>query len=205
MRNRPRPIRLSLAARRRRPAPRQSFPPLLTLTHWRSKGLGYELAYSPNALKVAHEDSRSLKLELDTKGFVEKLIYGDLFVWVQGAPADESSPQQLLDNRLHDLGSEIMGLKRDDRASDRLLGANIGYQDGIGGPYEGSFKQGPGPHVFVEIQAARLGDLSAVISVATTNKPETPAAALLGVCGRRCAVQVADSVINTFKWPSDRP
>jgi hypothetical protein len=160
-------------------------PGLVTGTLWRSADLGFTIEFSPGLWEVADEDGRNLKLVFRDSRFLA-------YIWVQGVNASEATPQELLERRVDDLGRGILGLA-DVEPKDRLLGPNVGYVDGPGGAFAGTADtpQGPGSPVAVAVMAATDGRVSAVVSIVT----DTPA--------RTFAFGKADSVFNTFLFPSE--
>jgi hypothetical protein len=175
------------------PAPCSAPPtvfPLVNGVVWRSDELGYQFEYDAELWAVAEQDGRSVKLRANDQRF-------EVVLWVAAVPAGDASAQALLDDRLAELGNDILGLTTDAAPTRQLLGSNIGYVDGPGGSFAGTADtpQGPGSPVTVAVMAASDGQITAVASVVSDIGDEDQI--------RRITFGLADSILNTFQWPSD--
>lgn len=160
-------------------------PALTTGTTWTSTDLGFGLEYD-DGWNVVDEDGRGALL-----GGVDQLQGASL--WVAATPAGDATAPQALAARVSALGDSIVGLAEDDRPESRIMGANIGYVDGVGAVYGGATDspQGPGRRARVAVLSSSDGHL-------------TITASLVLVGGNaddwKGVRQAADSVLNTTTW-----
>ncbi len=165
--------------------------PLVTGRVWRSRELGYRFEYRPARWSTRGLTARNAILDSRT-GL-------DLEVRFIGAPASVRSPLQMIADLKHDIAanSDVLGLHSDSSLRHTLLGPSVGYVDGIGGAYAGTLDtpQGPGGRVFVDLLAATDGRITIGVEAITaedeTYRPE--------------ALYLADSLLNTLRWPSSPP
>ena len=157
-------------------------------TTWRSGALGFAFDYDPNLWTVDSQSAHAVVLRSNETG-------SPFFVWVDAVGASGARPEDLVATRVQDLGNTILGLAQDTSARGQILGPAIGYLPGVGARYDGQVDtpQGPGGRVAVAVMAATDGRITAVVSVVTD-----------AAASRRAFAQ-ADSMLNTFLWPSETP
>jgi hypothetical protein len=149
---------------------------------WTSSDLGFKFDFSPNLWTIDSQSSTAVVLTSNEPG-------SPFFVWFAGRPATEASPIQLRDSMASALGDKILGLQENTSAP--ILGAAVGYLDGVGTRYVGQVDspQGPGAQVDVSIMAATDGTITTAVAVVTAHEAS------------REAYGQADSLINTIVWP----
>lgn len=149
-------------------------------TVW-SGASGVQVEYNDDLWSVATSSSTELQLRV-----------GDAaWLWLQVHA--NSTPQEAHDLRFRDLQGLVPDLAADTADEHTILGPSVGYRDGPGGAYSGTVDtaQGPGGRVAVAVMAAGEGDVTVVVSV-------------LADSGLRDDVfSLADSLLNTFRWPSE--
>jgi len=165
--------------------------PLVNLTVWRSKDLGYALEYNEDLWSNEAEDGRSVTL-------IHK--DGDIAMVIGGVPADEATPLALLDRELDRLGERTVGLTEDTDPADSLFGPNLGYVDGVGGAYSGAIDTPQGLiDASAVVMAAGQRGVNAYVSTLTTEQRGED-----GASGNKEFVYGdVDSVLNSFRFPSE--
>ena len=161
-------------------------PAMSTGTTWRSPDLAFGVEFDPDGWAVTEENGRGA--HLDGVGDLQ-----DASLWIAASPAADATPAQALAARLSALGDSVVGLAEDVAPEDRIMGANIGYVDGIGAVYGGvtDTPQGPGRRARVAILSASDGSLTITASLILVG----------GTADDWLAVrQAADSVLNTTTW-----
>ena len=161
-------------------------PAMTTGRIWRSPDLAFGLEFEPDLWTVGDEDGRGTLLEGAGP-------LGDASLWIAATPAADATPAEALASRVSALGESIVGLAEDTDPADRVMGANIGYVDGVGAVYGGATDtpQGPGQSVRVAVLAATDGHLTIAASLVLVGGSADD---WLG------ARQSADSVLNTLAW-----
>jgi hypothetical protein len=127
---------------------------------WVSPDLDYSFQYPTDWLRVASEDGTSVHLDIPTDRWESE-------IWVSGAPANESSTKQLLEERRDALAERVVGLKLDDDSPDRIVAPSLGFVSGVGSAYRGTLDSASGPTkpASVAILAAGNGKVNVVMSV----------------------------------------
>ena len=161
-------------------------PALSTGQAWRSTDLGFGLEFEPDSWSVADEDGRGALLGGAGRCAARRC-------WIAATPAADATPAEALAARVASLGESIVGLAEDTEPGDRIMGANIGYVDGVGAVYGGATDtpQGPGRRARVAVLAATDGHLTITASLILVGGTADD---WLG------ARQAADSVLNTTAW-----
>ncbi len=164
-----------------------SVPELRAGQVYRSE-LGFEVEFNPGLWQVARQSSRELDLVIRLSGF-------DVFLTIQGVPAREATPKQLLDRRLGELDDDILGLAKDTDPDLEILGPSVGYRSGVGGLFAGNVDtpQGPGDPLTVVVMAATDHRATVVMSLVASER-SAPIAAVFAE---------GDRVMNTFRFPSE--
>jgi len=165
--------------------------PLVNLTVWRSKELGYALEYNEDLWSNEAEDGRSVTL-------IHK--DGDIAMVIGGVPAGEATPLALLDRELDRLGERTVGLTEDTDPADSLFGPNLGYVDGVGGAYSAAIDTPQGLiDASAVVMAAGQRGVNAYVSTLTTEQRGED-----GASGNKEFVYGdVDSVLNSFRFPSE--
>ncbi len=176
--------------------------------------LGYSYRYDAGNLTQSTKSSDGRDVTLKTDG-------GHWIVRVTGAPASDSTPQSLLDDRMDDLTSEYGELEQDpgsgsdaehsDNSPTHLVSQSIGHIRAIGGSYRSvGFSDGPtGDTAFIAIFAAGNGRVNIVISVAvitdyyTYNEDATDTAESRcnGWKWVKCGRNTGTLILDTMQWP----
>jgi hypothetical protein len=140
-------------------------PALVTGTTWTSSDLGFGVEYDPDGWSVADEDGRGALL-----GGIDQLQGASL--WIAATPAGDATPAEALTARASALGDSIVGLAEDDRPESRIMGANIGYVDGVGAVYGGATDtpQGPGRRARVAVLSSSDGHLTITAACSTRRR-----------------------------------
>jgi kumamolisin len=161
-------------------------PALSTGQAWRSTDLGFGFEFESDSWSVADEDGGGALL-----GGSGQLRGASLLI--AATPAGDATPAEALAARFASLGESIVGLAENAEPGDRIMGANIGYVDGVGAVYGGATDtpQGPGRRARVAVLAATDGHLTITASLILVGGTADD---WLG------ARQAADSVLNTTAW-----
>ena len=162
---------------------------LVALTAWQSE-LGYSIRYDAQAWTVAQQDAASVTLALFGRE--------DAALHVVGSTG--TTPGAALDAYIAELSARVPDLTEDGRAYRLVLGAHVGFHDGVGASYSGHVgtPQGPGPIVTMSAMAAQVGDLTVVVSMEMTGDHWIQVDH--GAWPGENAFAAADSVINTIRW-----
>ena len=127
---------------------------------WVSRDLAYSFQYPTDWLRVASEDGKSVHLEIPTDRWASE-------IWISGAPANESSTKELVEQRRDALAERVVGLEVDDDSPDRVVAPSLGFVLGVGHAYRGTLDSASGPTkpASVAIMAAGNGKVNVVLSV----------------------------------------
>jgi hypothetical protein len=158
------------------------FPPM---ERYQDDASGFSFEYDPSIWSVQQSDA----------GFVLLSAFnGALAYIVEAAPADRFDVQSLFNARRDLLSQRLLGFQLDREPARLLIGnAILGHRKGIGALFGGTIDspQGPSTDFAVAEVAATDGRIVAVTTILT------PAEV------REGGLQLADSINNTFTWPSD--
>jgi hypothetical protein len=160
-------------------------PPFPPLTRYSDTVLGFSLEYDPELWSVAQQDAGFLILSAGG---------GAVALIVEGGPTSAFDDQLIFDARRSLMEGALLAFASDTDPAHTLLGTPIlGHRPGISGIFGGAIDtpQGPSIDMAVAIIAANDGQIT---MVATLIAP---------VEIRGAGLAVADTVINTFTWPSD--
>jgi hypothetical protein len=165
--------------------PPQLPAPLRTQAVWRSSRFGFALEYAPAEWRIQNQGPAGVEL-------VSRVAPVDLVV--EGG--NSSSPRALLEAKVSDLRSRLLGFARDPAAADTILGSAVGYRNGAGGAYVGAIDtpQGVSDQVLVSVLSASSNNVGVV---ATTVTDETSPSL------RRQVYLLADDVLNSVTWPGE--
>ncbi len=165
--------------------PPQLPAPLRTQAVWRSSRFGFALEYAPAAWRIQNQGPAGVEL-------VSRIAPVDLEV--EGG--NSSSPHALLEAKVSDLRSRLLGFARDPAVADTILGSAVGYRNGAGGAYVGTIDtpQGVSDPVLVSVLSASSNNVGVV---ATTVTDETSPSL------RRQVYLLADDVLNSVTWPGE--
>ena len=127
---------------------------------WVSRDLDYSFQYPTDWLSVDAEDGKSVHLTIPTDRWESE-------IWISGAPANESSTKQLVEERRDALAERVVGLELDDDSPDRIVSPSLGFVRGVGNAYRGTLDSASGPTkpASVAILAAGNGKVNVVMSV----------------------------------------
>jgi len=158
-------------------------PPRLVVGHpWKSASLGFSLEFDDSAWAVDADSRRGLELGND-----------NAILWIRGVRgANVQNAFELGRRHFENLAFELAP----NRPSRRVLGAGIGYRRGIGSAYCVTIR-GLGARDDVIILAASDGTVSVVAAIITGHCDKSPSGEL------GFGLQQADTVLNTFRWPSE--
>jgi hypothetical protein len=155
---------------------------------FKSADLGYEFEFNQvsGQPRWAIEDQDGRNVTLSVGG-------GAAVLAIRGVPADEASPQELLKQQQDRLKARVPDLQTDTNPDDAILAPSVGFRRGIGGLFGGTFQtpQGAGVPVVVVITAATDGRATIAMTVLT---PEN---------NRKAVFALVDTVMNTFRFPTD--
>ena len=158
------------------------FPPLTRYTDDAS-GLSFE--YDAELWEVAQKDS----------GFVLLSAFNGAVAYiVEVAPAERFDVQRLFDARRDLLKQNLLGFTLDKEPARLLIGdAILGHRKGIGALFSGTIDsaQGPSTDFAVAEVASTDGQIVAVTTI------------LVPAEFREFGLQLADTINNTFTWPTD--
>ncbi len=127
---------------------------------WVSKDLAYSFQYPADWLQVDSQDGTSVHLKIPTDRWESE-------IWISGAPANESSTKQLVQDRKNALAERVVGLVVDDSSPDRIVAPSLGFVAGVGNAYRGTLDSASGPSkpASVGIISAGNGNVNVVMSV----------------------------------------
>ena len=146
--------------------------------------LGWQVQFSPTYWKMTDQDADALQLQ-EAGGH-------SLWMTIEAVSGDKD-PQSILDQKTDALGDTILGMKETTDKDVAITNPGVGDRHGPGHVYTGTVDspQGPSTPVLVAVMAATDGNVTAVVTVVVDTKNFAYAA------------QTADSVLNTFLYPSE--
>ena len=171
------------------PRPAAGPPALVAGTVFTSPDLGYRVDFSPHLWSVVRQTGTDLELQVNSSR-------ATVIVTLEGEAGADHSPaalQALVDRRIGELGNETVSLNADSDPRDAVLGPAVGYLRGVGQILSGvtDTPQGPGSAVVAVVMAAGDGTANVVVSVVADRAV------------RKDAFEVVDSLMNTFRFPSE--
>jgi hypothetical protein len=161
-------------------------------TPWISTQLGYQFEYSDLwALDTSNEDPR--EADLDYQG-----TSGDGVLIVAAVPTSEADPQAYADRWLGQLKAFAPDLKADASEKNAILGPEIGFVDGIGASYAGSWTspQSATTPVGIGMVVASDGKTTAAVVVIVWNPDKSVGSKWLQYNIR----SRAELTLKTFRW-----
>ena len=155
-------------------------------TAWQSSEFGYSLRYDPHDWSVG--DQGPAGVELDSADGFSVLL-------VQARRSSDVTPAAAVAAEVSTLKGQLLGVARDTKLADQILGTNVGLVPGPGGVYTGTIAspQGPQTPVSIATVAANQGGVtvSATLLTPPTNSND-----------QRAVFQRADDVLNSIQCPS---
>ena len=161
-------------------------------TPWISPDLGYQFEYSDWwALDTSNTDSA--EADLDYQG-----SSGDGLLIVTAVPAGQAAPEAFADQWLGTLKQWAPDLRADDAEKNKILGPEIGFVDGVGRTYAGSWSspQAGTTPVGIGLLTASDGRLTAAVIVIVWNPDRTVGEKWLQYNIR----SRAELSLKTFRW-----
>ena len=117
---------------------------------------------------------------------------GLLVVFVEGFPAKNGQPSQLVQSGVDDLQDLVLGLADEDDPSRQLPGQPIiGYAPGVAAVMNGTLNSPQGP----------TADVSVVVIASTEGAISIRAQVIVDQRVRDRGFSVADSLLNSISWP----
>jgi hypothetical protein len=158
-------------------------PPLLNGTLFQGD-LGWQLQFSPSYWKIVDQAGDAVQLQ-DVDG-------NPIFISIEAADGS-TDPEKLLKAKTDALGETILGMEESTEAEVSITNPGVGDRHGPGAVYTGTVDspQGPSTPVVVAVMAATDGDVTAVVAVVADKR------------NYGYAAQQADSILNTFLYPSE--
>jgi ribosomal protein L32 len=155
-------------------------------TAWQSPALHYRLRYGDEDWSVGDQGPSGVELQA-ADGFSVLLI--------QARPTAQLSPAAALAGEVSSLKGQLLGLARDERSADQLLGTNVGLLPGPGGVFKATIAspQGPQAPVSVAIVAAAGGGVTIWATVITPGND---------VHDQQAVYQRADDVLDSIQFPT---
>jgi hypothetical protein len=148
---------------------------------------GYQLEFNPNVWTVTDHDANDVSLELNVNGI-------NAVVQIRSHPISAGSDDAAAVTDESDaLGKNVLGLARDKKAADQILEPAVGYRSGAGFAFSGvaDTPQGPGNPVAVVVTAAHDDKLLVTFAL------------IADEANKKAAFFLTDSLMNTFRFPSE--
>jgi hypothetical protein len=160
-------------------------PPLVSGQHVTSAS-GYELEFDPELWAVNNQTDTDLELQVQSSNVT-------VIVQISSQPAGQTTPDDAVAAKVDDLKKDVLGLAEDTTPSSQVLEPAVGYRSGAGAAFLGvtDTPQGPGSPVAVVVTAATDGDQTITFALITD------------VTVAKAAFSVTDSLMNTFRFPSE--
>ena len=130
---------------------------------------------------------------------VLKLRDANVVLWLEAVPSQKSTLASLYQDRVQALRRTAPDLAEDDKAVHRLVGAEIGYVDGLGGVFRGALFRPPHKPVSALVLASRRGRVSVIASV-TTMKADWVGSRFADGTTASDLFLYADLVLNSVRW-----
>jgi uncharacterized protein DUF2510 len=168
-------------------SPPTGSPALSVGTVYESPDLGFRLEYDDEIWDRADQDGRSVTL---------RFTGTDAVLEVGGAPADEATPESLLEGQFDSLGERVQSLTVDSDPTHKILGPRVGFRDAIGGAYTGvsDTPQGPSQPISLVVMAARDDEIATYLTVLTSEEDSG---------AKPVVYEEVDAVMNTMRYPSE--
>jgi hypothetical protein len=148
---------------------------------------GYQVEFNPNVWTVTDHDANDVSLELNVNGI-------NAVVQIRSHPISAGSDDAAAVTDESDaLGKNVLGLARDKKAADQILEPAVGYRSGAGFAFSGvaDTPQGPGNPVAVVVTAAHDDKLLVTFAL------------IADEANKKAAFFLTDSLMNTFRFPSE--
>jgi hypothetical protein len=158
------------------------FPPLATYT---DPDVGFSFDYDGSTWTVAQQGAGAVVLTA---------FQGAVGYIVETAPVSAIDVQGVFDYRRGQLAQRLLGFDDDEAPARRLIGTPIlGHRPGIAGLFTGALDSPQGPSV----------DFTAAAVAATDGQIAAVATILVPRDGRDIGLNLADTINNSFRWPTD--
>jgi len=147
---------------------------------------GYRLEFDPTLWAINSQTATDLELQVQNDSVT-------VIVQISSQPTGQANPAQAVAAKVDTLKRDILGLAEDTTPSSLILEPAVGYRSGAGAAFTGvtDSPQGPGTPVAVVVTAASDGDQTITFALIT----DTQVA--------KAAFSVTDSLMNTFRFPSE--
>ncbi len=171
------------------PRPAPNTPALVSGSVFTSPELGYRVEFSRRLWRVVRQDGTDLELQVNSDRVT-------VILTIEGEASTDHSAAALatlVDRRISELGADTLVLSPDTDPRDTILGPSVGYRRGVGQILAGvtDTPQGPSSAVIAVVMAAGDGQANVVVSLVTDK------------AAKKAAFEVADSLMNTFRFPSE--
>jgi hypothetical protein len=165
-------------------------PAFVELATWRSSEFGYHLSYDKLSWSISGQSPRWV--QLSWKGNPDDK---NSFVIIDAVPASERSPAALMQADRDYVAKFALFINPDPEPAHRVLGAQIGLQDGVGGAFYGRTNAAQGVGNLFELAQEAAGD-------ATTSVAVTAVAGTIDQKGnfRSYVMQGVDSIVNSLRF-----
>jgi hypothetical protein len=161
-------------------------PALVAGTLFKSPA-GYLLEFDDSRWSITDQNASDVSLELNFNGITA-------VVEIRSTPVSGSAEDAAaVDDRTKALGKDVLGLAKDKKKADQVLDPAVGYRSGAGFAFSGvaDTPQGPGNPVSVVITAAHDDKLLITFTLITDQ------------ANKKAAFFLTDSLMNTFRFPSE--
>jgi len=169
------------------PTPASNAAPFVAGKVWRSQTLGYSFEYDDSLWTLGQQDAA-----------FAQLLLGPVEVDVVGYPSS-TSVDEALQQTLQNVDTFVIGRAPNTRPYDALLGPSIGYVNGKGGVFSGTFKNAdgtPGDSAGIALMAATQGKATVVFLVLVENPDKDFGSGTLNHAAR----SEVDEMVKTFLW-----
>jgi hypothetical protein len=185
------------------PGPPSHSPELVSRDLWRSSELGFQFEFDKRRWSTEDETPRSVKFHFKSRPGEWKI--SDLYVVIGAVPAKDASPSKLLDDQLSSFRGNGLSVDADAAALHQIRGANIADRQGTAGTYVGTTDtpQGPGKPLVIEVMTASDGKITAFVELSVSKSAFEQAGEDDEEDLRRQVLNDVDSILNTFRWPSE--
>ena len=172
--------------------------PLLDETLYKNPS-GWSLEYDAHEMSITGRQANEIQLS-DSQA-------SGLTLAVSSKPASQSTPEASIQTELGSLEQHVVGLTQDTEPQDQMFGVPaVGFHGGIGSVYGGEVNtaQGSGQAIAVELVAASDATTTILVTALFDAPPFEQASFPEAEAGKENpALQAADEVIETIRFPSD--